>query len=134
MQRIINSTKHESTNTSPAQLLFGNAIDLDRGMLIAPPPNDGEEIKLSKWAADMLSTQQKLMQNAQTTQLIKDQRHMLKARPAVDIFEKDSYVLIEYHDSLKKRSTKQAFDKFKRSVQSFGQQRGSLYSKKSAYQ
>ena len=102
VQRIINSTKHESTNASPAQLLFGNAINLDRGMLITPTPVNGEDIKLSKWAADMLSTQQRLMQHAHTTQLIKDQRHMLKARPVVDIFEKDSYVLIEYHDGLKK--------------------------------
>ncbi len=57
LQRIINSTKHASTNATPAQLLFGNAIDLDRGMLTTPLPVPGEEIKLSTWAADMLATQ-----------------------------------------------------------------------------
>jgi len=32
VQRILNATVHESIGVSPAQLLFGNAIDLDRGL------------------------------------------------------------------------------------------------------
>ena len=75
VQRIINATKHESTNESPAELLFGRAINLDRNILFK-----GNDIKtsknLSQWASNMLATQKNLLEHAQKTQLLKLQKHM----------------------------------------------------------
>ena len=34
VMRILNATVHESIGVSPSQILFGNAIDLDRGLLM----------------------------------------------------------------------------------------------------
>ena len=34
VQRIINSSVHSSTGASPASLLFGNQLNLDRGILV----------------------------------------------------------------------------------------------------
>lgn len=34
VQRIINATKHEALGMSPSEIVFGNRIDLDRGVLV----------------------------------------------------------------------------------------------------
>ena len=48
-QRIINATKHESTNATPAELLFGRAINLDRGILFKVDDHKTSK-NLSQWA------------------------------------------------------------------------------------
>ena len=37
VQRIINSSIHESTGVAPASMLFGNQVNLERGILIPNP-------------------------------------------------------------------------------------------------
>ena len=34
-ERMINSTVNEKLGVSPSQLLFGNAVDLDRGLFVS---------------------------------------------------------------------------------------------------
>ena len=55
VQRILNSSVNESIGVSPAQILFGNAVTLDRGIFLPQNVNEeGNKIALSKWSADML--------------------------------------------------------------------------------
>ena len=63
VQRILNSEVHDSIGVSPAQLLYGNAIDLDRGIFL---PFDAvpKESNLSKFTQNMLSTQNRLLHEA----------------------------------------------------------------------
>jgi hypothetical protein len=81
--RIINSTRHKSIGVSPAQLIFGNAIDLDRNILIKPPttsdPALGQEVRMSKWLSDRIIVQSHLMTYAQERQYEKDEGHLSKA-------------------------------------------------------
>jgi transposase InsO family protein len=57
IQRIMNSTVNESTGVTPAELIFGNSIDLDRGMF-NPISNVNEQpIIVSNWTAKMLEAQ-----------------------------------------------------------------------------
>ena len=56
VQRILNSIVHDSIGVSPAQLLYGNAINLNRGIFLqfdAIP----RMTSLSNFTQEMLSTQ-----------------------------------------------------------------------------
>ena len=66
MQRIINSSVHSSTGASPASLLFGNQLNLNRGVLTKFPDNPALPIRASKIIADMLLIQQQLNNMAET--------------------------------------------------------------------
>ena len=68
-QRLVNSMVKKSTGVSPAALLFGNALDLDRRVLldetqlVATP-----EKPLSKYVSDMIKAQSELILSAQALQ------------------------------------------------------------------
>ena len=60
VQRITNSSVHTSTEASPANLLFGNQLNLDRGILIKLPEESQLPTRASKVIADVLSIQNQL--------------------------------------------------------------------------
>ena len=62
---IINATVHERTGVTPAQLLFGNTINLDHGIILPLATEAVEKIEsitisISVWLDMMLSDQLKL--------------------------------------------------------------------------
>ena len=65
-QRIINSSVHSSTGASPASLLFGNQLNLDRGILIRFPDLNLLPTRASTIIANMLLIQQQLNTAART--------------------------------------------------------------------
>jgi transposase InsO family protein len=94
VQRIHNATRNESMGFSPSQLIFGNAITLDRGMFlphntpkstVSKEPSDTEEfpydtqhrevIQLSEWSEKMLEKQNILIGLAQANQHLTDMEH-----------------------------------------------------------
>ena len=52
VQRIMMAEPNEVIGVSPAQLLFGNLIQLDRGIFLPNLPREGveAEVALSDWA------------------------------------------------------------------------------------
>ena len=88
VQRIINSTTHESTDTTPAQLMYGNPINLDKHVLFELKARKvpEKEQSISEWATNMLKTQESLVQHAKKTQLEKDKKHKEKPRAPATIF------------------------------------------------
>ncbi len=67
VQRIMMAEPNEVIGVSPAQLLFGNAIQLDRGIFLSQLPDDGveTEVALSNWADRMFTAQKVLLDTAQ---------------------------------------------------------------------
>jgi transposase InsO family protein len=65
VQRIMNSCEHRVTGVSPAEIVFGNAINLDNGIILDRHPNTDKSQRLSRWMADMLTVQQKIVHIAQ---------------------------------------------------------------------
>ena len=61
---------NEVIGVSPAQLLFGNSIQLDRGIFLFNLPKEGveAEIALSDWADKMFEAQRVLLDTAQRLQ------------------------------------------------------------------
>jgi transposase InsO family protein len=99
--RIINSTRHQAIGVSPAQLIFGNAIDLDRNILVSPLDKSisapGQEVKMSKWLSDRITVQAHLLTYAQERQYEKDEVHNSKSSHEPTVFMPGDLVLAEYH-------------------------------------
>jgi hypothetical protein len=100
VSRIMNSTVHSATGVSPASLLFGSSVNLDRGIFLPMEALDPEESKtLSKWSADMLHTQMQLIHVAEQRQINRDESHIVKnAIDEVTVFEPNTFVLVSYPD------------------------------------
>ena len=98
VMRILNATVHESIGVSPSQILFGNAIDLDRGLLMPlETPNSDLSTALSEWSAAMLNMQSKLIKDAQDTQRKRDERNIARrTQEEPTEFAINSYVLVGY--------------------------------------
>jgi hypothetical protein len=114
VQRIINASVESSIGVNPASLLFGNAINLDRG-IISPlslqlhsqqqsqtnDNNNSHHSKLSEWSADMLKLQMAVIEAAKETQLVNDSFHIANSKTTrITEFENNSYVLVKYRDGL----------------------------------
>jgi len=95
VQRIMNAEPNEVTGISPAQLLFGNMVNLDRGIFINSQSKDeSTEVALSDWADRMLASQKILLDIATRRQHLKDHKHIQQAPTQTTEFEIGSYVLV----------------------------------------
>ena len=63
IQRIMNASRHQAIGCSPAQIIFGNSIDLDRHIVHAPSPM--AEIELLPWHQNLVKMQEKLITQVQ---------------------------------------------------------------------
>ena len=98
--RIMNGVRNDSNQTAPAEIVFGNAVILDRGILVSQTELNDRQIPLSKWAADMLKVQKQLMDRAEALQRQKDLAHMERFPKQRTNWPIGSYVLVEYHTSI----------------------------------
>jgi hypothetical protein len=105
VQRIINAEWVESTGVSPAQIIFGNSIDLDRGLFLKNKPNIDDTTKLpdsikvrplSSWVSEMLTYQKEIIEIAQNSQKELHRKYYNKNSDKIPTnFEVGSYVLVK---------------------------------------
>jgi hypothetical protein len=102
VQRIMNASVHSAIGVSPAQLLFGNAITLDRGIILSKPKasaNSSTETPHSEWAANMLEKQANIMRVERAAQKERDDFHIVQATTGqITEYPVNSYVLVKYRD------------------------------------
>ena len=99
VQRILMTDRNEVTGMTPAQMLYGNSVDLDRGIFLPniPADEEGREIRLSEWAADMLQTQRDLIDIATERQKKRDASHIEREREREPTdFPEGTFVLVSY--------------------------------------
>jgi len=96
VQRIFNADVKASLGVSPAQIIFGNSIQLDRGILFDHIPNSS--ITLSDWMRKMLDAQAQIVAIARRQLDERDEHHTSQAPAHVTSFPVNSYVLIDYID------------------------------------
>jgi hypothetical protein len=99
VQRILMTDRNEVTGMTPAEMLFGNAVDLDRGIFLpnAPVDEEGKEIRLSEWAANVLETQRDLLDIAAKRQRKRDHNRLIQEHDAEETdFPVGSFVLVSY--------------------------------------
>lgn len=96
VSRIVNSEEKTRTGISPAELLFGNTVDLGRQILRKPirPLNPNKNV--SKHLEELLSRQAVLIKVAQETQKKFDSHHMSNFDPDFTEFPVNSYVLLNH--------------------------------------
>jgi hypothetical protein len=98
VQRIINAQVHRSIGVSPSQIIFGNAIDLDRG-LVRPQEIEDDKIVYEKYITDMLQLQAETIRAAQACQKEQDQFHIAqRGGKEITEFPINSYVLVQYEN------------------------------------
>ena len=103
VQRIINSSTHKTTGVAPAEILFGNATELDRGIILERNPSENKTVRLSRWITDMLKAQHKVIAIAKSNLSQHDEIHMKTAPTVYSEFPINSYVLVEHRsNSLRK--------------------------------
>ena len=113
VQRIMNSSLNTRLRASPAQLLFGNAIHLDRGVLLPQVERPLDTDPISTEMARMLALQDNLIKIAQTTLIIADEEHMAEYTQAHTEFQSESYVLVRYRGSLNNAPPSRILTKWK---------------------
>jgi transposase InsO family protein len=95
VQRIMNAQVHSSIGLSPAEILFGNSVNLDRG-LIFPYDDIPSNTKFSEWIGKMIKTQKDLVDIAIKAQNAKDEFHIANFSNERTEFPINSYVLVNY--------------------------------------
>jgi len=98
VERIINSQVHSTTKVSPAQIIYGNAIDLDRGILLPTLPSRHEKMQLSEWTSRMINAQDDIIRMAREYQQEHDVHHIAMHTPERTEFPINSYVLAQYEN------------------------------------
>ncbi len=99
VQRIMNAKVYDTIGVSPAELLFGQAINLYSGLISAISPesltkglDDSASGRLSDHVAKLTKAQHTLIEVTRNDQLATDSHHMSEAVPFSNVFPVDSYV------------------------------------------
>ena len=96
--RILNSAYSGHTKVSASQLLFGNAINLDRGLFLPPEERPLQDVPFSVHTSKMLQFQDEVMEKAREIFKRSDDLHMaLSPNKKPTEFLPGSYVLVRYH-------------------------------------
>jgi transposase InsO family protein len=98
VMRILNSEEKTNTGVSPAELLFGNTVDLGRELLRRPlKQSSGDQpIVLTDYMENLLAKQKVLLEIAQETQRKHDTHHMSGFDPEFTEYPINSYVLLNH--------------------------------------
>ena len=91
--RILNTNVNDRTKVAPAQIIFGNAIDLDRGILIPFDETSLTTETMTSSSSRMLQQQKDLMRIAKENLLLADSIHNANIAANLTEFAIDSYVL-----------------------------------------
>jgi hypothetical protein len=94
IQRIINASENESTGFTPAEIVFGNSVDLDRGFL-KPFERKGKKEEPSEFVQKLLKFQDQVVKTCQEKLKNHDQIHK-KDQTKATVFAVGSYVLVKY--------------------------------------
>ena len=98
VQRILNSTEFEKLGSTPAQLLFGSNVNLDRHFLTTPKPANVE--KVSQWLDNFLREPEKQIDDARAYENKRIDKQIKKGlkRPFDEIteYEVNDRILVDW--------------------------------------
>jgi hypothetical protein len=101
VERIMNSSKHRSTGFTPAQILFGNSVDLNKNNILEEKYVSTEDISYTDWILQLKKIQDVVLTIAKDTLKEKDEIHLLSYPCNYTTFEPNSYVLVEYKNTFR---------------------------------
>ena len=99
VQRIMNASKNTTTGTSPARIIYGNNIDLDRSLFKGHSTVPEQDI--SDYMLDLIDSQSRIIAIAQESQRLANDKHIAKKTKNTETtFPIDSYVLEGHLDTI----------------------------------
>ena len=106
VQRITNAQVHSVLGVSPAQIIFGNTIDLDR--VIINPLQETPDVPWDNYVQEHVQLQHEIIQAATNAQFESDQYNIAQRTPeqALSEFPINSYVLAKYEGDQHRPRTK----------------------------
>ena len=105
VQRIMNASVHSSIGVSPAQLVFGNSVRLDRNLL--PVDHVPLTDRTQEYLANLLTAQKDILEIAMSNQKETDQFHISeRGGKEITEFPINSYVLVNYEGADQRPPTK----------------------------
>jgi hypothetical protein len=106
VHRIINSTISTSLNVSPAQIIYGGALNLNRGFIVSIENKEkfDSEVTLSEYSKEMIEAQAKIIAAAQKHQNQVNEKYVAEKNEKykhveITVFPVNSYVMLGYPDS-----------------------------------
>jgi RNase H-like domain found in reverse transcriptase/Reverse transcriptase (RNA-dependent DNA polymerase)/Integrase core domain/Integrase zinc binding domain/Chromo (CHRromatin Organisation MOdifier) domain len=96
VQRIMNSSHSQRTKISPADLLFGKQLQLDRGILLPFSETPEDITPLPERVATMLTLQARLVKISQDLLQASDAKHLASTSPTLTEFAIGTHVLVAY--------------------------------------
>ena len=94
----MNSSYSQRTKISPADLLFGKQLQLDRGILLPFSETLEDLTPLPARVATMLTLQARLVKISQDLLQASDAKHLASTSPALTEFTIGTHVLVAYED------------------------------------
>jgi len=130
VERIINSSIHKATGFSPAQILFGNSVDLNRSTILESKYENIKDVSYSEWSHEALAMQLRIMELARAQLTEKDEVHMINYPAlATTEFEVGSYVLVEYKNTFRRRPNSKLLPFLKGPLQVVNKEKSKYYLK-----
>ena len=96
VQRIMNSQQSSVTGCTPAELIFTNAPNLDKGIYMTPVSNQLDTDSLSTWHSKRLRLQQNVLQSALRQKEILEAEKQSRFAGTPTEYVEGSYVLLRY--------------------------------------
>ena len=99
IQRIVNATVHSSIGTTPARVLFGDYVNLDRGILFPfNPEEEGEGTTAEDYVQELIKAQRLILETSQNFQNKVVEKALEKNPAEEDLseFEQGDLVLMSY--------------------------------------
>jgi len=98
VQRIMNATFSDRTKLSSSQLLFGNALNLDRGIFTPPSEIQRDLEPLSDYMIKLLATQDAIMTIARNNIIFADSTHLGSYPAPRTDYAPGAFVLVKYRE------------------------------------
>jgi hypothetical protein len=102
VQRIMNSSYHRMTGFSPAQLLYGGAIDLFHNTVLEGNLLQVQDVSYNAWVQELKSMQLDVLAIAQRNLTKHESVHLNNYPSNTTDFAVDSYVLVEYDNPFRR--------------------------------
>jgi hypothetical protein len=106
VQRIMNSTFHSSIGCSPSQIIFGDAIDLNRDIFVKSTNEILPTIPISEYNTKLVEKQALIISMAQKLREEDDKNNKIKRKldKPLTSYPVGSYVLLSYPDNDRPRT------------------------------
>jgi hypothetical protein len=106
IQRIINVSENENIGVSASQLVYGNKIDLNKGIFLPSSlsvnKNSNSSVPYHTWLADRLRAQESIISKAQKLQEEINNKRLSSIITPLTQYHINDYVLVDYpNDQLK---------------------------------